>query len=328
MDRKRFEHIITQYLKGQATPEEETELLQAIDTSKELHAAFRQQVSAWNPLTETTSDMDRKWDRIASIIQPSQEDKEDIPVITLPSASKRVAWFSIAAAVILLCISGITVYLLKQTDKNLSGTGEWQTITADSEDQSCVLPDGTSVYLREGAELRYPKAFEANVRNVTIRGEAFFQVTPDKQKPFIVDASGLAVKVVGTSFSVQTSDEGKHVSVILVEGKVSLSDARQKELALLLPDQEANYSVLDGACTVTQVDSERLTSWRKGILSYDNASLEEIVRLIERTYKVSLSYTPPVNNDQRFSGAFLKNQPLDLVLQQTSKLTGTELNTP
>jgi hypothetical protein len=77
--------------------------------------------------------------------------------------------------------------------------------------------------------------------------------------------------------------------------------------------------------TVTEVDSERLTSWRKGIIFYDNASLDEIVRLIEQTYKVSLMYTRPENDDQRFSGAFLKTQKLETVLQQTNKLTGTNL---
>lgn len=327
MDSKRFEHIIIRYLKGQATLEEEAELLQAIEVSDKLRALFRQRTSEWNPMTEADPETDQKWSRMASIIQPPAKEREGNPTIALPSASKRVAWFSVAAAVLLLCVSGITAYFLSLSDKIQPGQGEWQTITADSGDRSYVLPDGTSVYLREGAELRYPNAFESSMREVTLRGEAFFQVTPNKQKPFIVDASGLSVKVLGTSFSVQTSDDGKNVSVILVEGKVALSDPGQKELAQLLPDQQADYSVRNGECTVTHVDSERLTSWRKGIISYDNASLEEIIRLIEQTYKVTLSYSPSENDTQRFSGAFLKSQPLETVLQQTCKLTGTELNT-
>jgi len=92
-----------------------------------------------------------------------------------------------------------------------------------------------------------------------------------------------------------------------------------------LEETEADYFVNDEHYTVTEVDSERLTSWRKGIIFYDNASLDEIVRLIEQTYKVSLIYTRPENDDQRFSGAFLKTQKLETVLQQTNKLTGTNL---
>lgn len=184
---------------------------------------------------------------------------------------------------------------------------------------------GSSVYLRENSELSYPEVFASSVREVKIRGEAFFEVTPNSEQPFIVDASGLSVKVLGTSFSVQTSDQGNEISVILVEGKVSLNNAHEKELVQLHPNQKADYFVNDEHYTVTEVDSERLTSWRKGIIFYDNASLDEIVRLIEQTYKVSLMYTRPENDDQRFSGAFLKTQKLETVLQQTNKLTGTNL---
>lgn len=74
MENKRFEHIITRYLKGKATPEEEAELLQAIHASKEWEAAFRKRTAEWNPLEETEADpeTDRKWNRIASIITPSE----------------------------------------------------------------------------------------------------------------------------------------------------------------------------------------------------------------------------------------------------------------
>ena len=294
MENKRFEHIITRYLKGKATPEEEAELLQAIHASKEWEAAFRKRTAEWNPLEETEADpeTDRKWNRIASIITPSesQSQTEEAPVISLVSTSSRRIWFSIAAVVLLLLVSGVTVYFLNQGGKAGTGNAEWQTIIAEQ-----------------------------------IRGEAFFEGTPNSEQPFIVDASGLSVKVLGTSFSVQTSDQGNEISVILVEGKVSLNNAHEKELVQLHPNQKADYFVNDEHYTVTEVDSERLTSWRKGIIFYDNASLDEIVRLIEQTYKVSLMYTRPENDDQRFSGAFLKTQKLETVLQQTNKLTGTNL---
>lgn len=320
MDTKRFEHIITHYLTGKATPEEEGELLQAIHASAEWEAAFRKRTAEWNPLEATGADidtgMDRKWNRIASIITP----------VSLPTQSRRVPWLSIAAAaIILLFVSGITVYFLNQDERKASQDTGWQTILANGEDHSILLPDGSSVYLREGSEISYPEQFIPSVREVKIRGEAFFDVTRNSEQPFIVEASGLSVTVLGTSFSVQTADDGNEISVILVEGKVSLADARQKELVRLHPNQKADYWVKDGQYTVSEVDAERLTSWRKGIISYDNASLEEIVNLIEQTYKVSLSYERAKEDDQRFSGAFLKTQELETVLQQTHKLTGTNL---
>ncbi len=332
MENKRFEHLITRYLKGKANPEEETELLRAIHASKEWETAFRERTAAWNPLEETEADpeTDRKWNRIASIITPNGSQargatNEATPSISLPSASSRRMGYAIAAVALLLLISGITAYFLRQGGKAEAGNAEWRTIMAGQTDRTVLLPDSSSVYLRENSELSYPEPFAAATREVRIRGEAFFEVTPESDRPFIVDASGLSVKVLGTSFSVCTSAQGDEISVILVEGKVSLNDAREKELVRLRPNQKADYSVSDGHYTVTEVDGERLTSWRKGIISYDNASLDEIVRLIERTYKVSLTYARPENDNQRFSGAFLRTQRLETVLRQTNKLTGTNL---
>lgn len=116
MENKRFEHIITRYLKGKATPEEEAELLQAIHASKEWEAAFRKRTAEWNPLEETEADpeTDRKWNRIASIITPSesQSQTEEAPVISLVSTSSRRIWFSIAAVVLLLaCIRSYRLFL-------------------------------------------------------------------------------------------------------------------------------------------------------------------------------------------------------------------------
>lgn len=325
MNKERFEYIITRYLRGIASSEEEKELLSAIHSSDELYAAFRERTSGYQG-EEDDREMDRKWNRIASIIIPSEETKEGKAPISLPSASKRTMWFSIAAAIILLCVSGATAFFIKQTDTyNLEKNTEWLTVAAELDDRTCVLPDGTSVYLRKGAVLSYPGTFVASTRNVSIQGEAFFEVTPDPEKPFIVNTSNLFVKVLGTSFSVQALDKTEIISVTLVEGSVSLNNTDQKELFRLMPNQKAEYFVNNGQCKISEVDSERLTSWRKGILSYDNASIDEIVRLIEQTYNVSLQYAKPENDTQRFSGAFLKTQKLETVLELTSKLTGTEL---
>lgn len=163
MENKRFEHIITRYLKGKVTPEEEAELLQAIHASKEWEAAFRKRTAEWNPLEEAEADpeTDRKWNRIASIITPSesQSQTEEAPVISLVSTSSRRIWFSIAAMVLLLLVSGVTVYFLNQGGKTGTGNAEWQTIIAAQEDRSILLPDGSSVYLRENSELSYPEVF-------------------------------------------------------------------------------------------------------------------------------------------------------------------------
>lgn len=318
MDTKRFEYITEQYLAGRTSEEEEAELLKAIESSETWHIAFRKLTNEWNPQAHPDKEIERKWGRIASVIQ---HEEENPVVISHPATGRR--WFTMAAAIAVLLVASLATYMWMDKEREVVSSRDWLSLTASEGDLTFTLPDGSSIYLRRGAVLRYPESFSRRSRQVEISGEAFFDITHKEEQPFIVNANGLYVKVLGTSFSVQTDVNGKDVSVILVEGKVGLSDACHKELTELFPDQQADYSPQSGSCTVTEVDSERLTAWRKGIVMYDNAPVSDIVHLIEQTYHVSLSYKK--DTTQRFSGGFLKTQPLETVLQQISKLTGTEI---
>ena len=313
MDNERFDLIIGRYLRGKATAEEEATLLHAIRDSKEHFAYFREKTAAWDPSKEIgiDPDVDRQWQKIVSMITPTER-----PAVT----THRWSWkhLSVAAAIVLLLAFGITVYFLQGDGQAL----EYTTVLAEGGDQSITLPDGTSVYLREGSELIYPKEFALDVRRTEIKGEGFFDVERKEDHPFVVKAARVFVRVLGTSFSVHTEEEA--VSVVLLNGKVSLADANEQEVTQLLPGQQVDYSLVDGHFTVTEVDGERATAWRRGVISYENASIDEIVHLIEETYHVSLTYTQGMN-EQRFSGAFLKTQELKTVLEQTNKLTGMNL---
>lgn len=324
MNNERFDYITARYLQGTATVEEEKELLAAIRSSAEFSETFRKKSRTY-PGKENDSETDRKWNRIAGIIQ-AEASQEKSRKATLFSPSRRKAWLSVAAAILVVCVSSLAVFFVKQSPTpDVEKDRQWQILAAEADDRTCILPDGTSVYLRKGAVLRYADLTHAATRQVAICGEAFFDVTPDAKKPFIVDVSGLFVRVLGTSFSVSAWDKGEMISVILATGSVSLTDAHEKELVRLIPNQKVDYSLHSGQYTVTEVDSDRATSWRKGIVSYDNATLEEIVGLIEQTYAVSLQYTIPPHQTQRFSGAFFKKQKLETVLKLTGRLTGSEL---
>lgn len=328
MNNERFNNITARYLQGIASGEEEQELLTAIRSSDTWSAAFRAQTGAYRG-EENSDEIDRKWNRLAARITPPAEAQQpaNAPTTRFFALSNRKFRIWMAAAVILACLSGLSVFFLKHTQTDSAGEGVgWHTLTAAADDRTVILPDSTSVYLRKGAVLQYAGLLEGPVRQVALQGEAFFDVTHDAEKPFIVDAAQLSVKVLGTSFSVSALDRGETISVILATGSVSVRDALQKELVRLAPNQKVDYSVHSGQYTVTEVDSERATSWRKGIVAYDNASLPEIVDLIEQTYGVKLHYAAPGSEaDQRFSGAFFKKQKLDTVLELTGRLTGTAL---
>lgn len=334
MNNERLTYLTARYLGGTATSEEEKELLLSIQSSGEARAAFRQTTARYRGDPDD-AEAGRKWNRLASVIAggvsplAEPEKRETLPpasAFSSFSSFRRLSRLSLAAAVLLLCVCGVATMFFRRADTGETAKGEaWLTVAAETEDRTCRLPDGSSVYLRRGAALSYPGVFSPSLRQVSVRGEAFFDVVRDPAKPFRVEAADLRIQVLGTSFSVEAPEQGGTISVTLVEGSVSLNDARQKELVRLRPDQRAEYIVDSGQFTVSEVDSERLTAWRKGVVTYDNASLEEIVRLIEEAYYVALQYAAPADPSQRFSGAFVKTQKLETVLELTGKLTGTKL---
>ena len=306
-----FEQLISRYLNGKATFEEEQALLVELQGSPERKALFKQRSNAWMP--EQDSDRDRKWARLSAQITPPA-------FVELPRRRSLSSWFVAAAAVLLLLIGGLTAYLYR-TDSPTAL--EWETVVADGSDHSMELPDGSQLYLRANSTLRYVADF-AHHRQVALTGEAFFDVKADPSHPFVVEAEALTLTVKGTSFSVKAHADS--AAVVLVTGKVSLSCPNQVEEIELRPNQRAVYQRDRDELTLTEVDSEQLTIWRKGVIAYENATIETIIQLIEEAYQVHLVAGTPADPTQRFTGAFRQTQTLESVIEQTEKLTAIPLS--
>ena len=146
----------------------------------------------------------------------------------------------------------------------------------------------------------------------------------DPSHPIVVEAEALTITEKGTSFSVKADADS--AAVVLVTGKVSLSCSNQVEEIELRPNQRAVYQRDRDELTLTEVDSERLTIWRKGVIAYENATIETIIQLIEEAYQVHLVAGTPADPTQRFTGAFRQTQTLESVIEQTEKLTAIPLS--
>ena len=311
MDTAVFEQLISRYLNGKATLEEEQALWAELQGSPERKVLFKQRSNAWTP--EQDPDRDRKWARLSAQITPPAS-------VELPHRRILPNWFMAAAAVLLLLIGGLTAYLYR-TDSPT--TLEWETLVADQSDRSVELPDGSKLYLRAHSTLRYVADF-VHHRQVALTGEAFFDVKADPAHPFVVEAEALTLTVKGTSFSVKAHADS--AAVVLLTGKVSLSCPNQSEEIELLPNQRAAYQRTTDELTLTEVDSEQETIWRKGVIAYENATIETIIQLIEQAYQVHLVAETPADPTQRFTGAFRQTQTLESVIEQTEKLTAIPLS--
>lgn len=184
-----------------------------------------------------------------------------------------------------------------------------------------ILADGTKVWLNSDTRIIYPVAFPGEKREVTLAGEAFFEVTKDPQRPFIVKTDNLNVKVLGTSFNINTyADDGK-VYAALQQGVVEVNAGRENVL-LLAPGQVAELDIRQPGAVVklSDVSLTRQIAWKEGLFCFRSTPLPEILRQIERYYDVSFVDQAKVG-DEVYSGDISRNVSLEEILQAISAQT-------
>ena len=152
-----------------------------------------------------------------------------------------------------------------------------------------ILNDGTRVWMNARSRLVYPVAF-GDTREVELEGEAYFEVTRDENRPFIVHAGQVAVKVLGTEFNVSNSPEIEEVQTTLINGKVQVTLSENMDGYTLHPGEQVVYNKESGEVTVANVDVSYVTAWREGRLRFRDRPLKEIMDFISRWYDVDVVY--------------------------------------
>ena len=177
-----------------------------------------------------------------------------------------------------------------------------------------VLPDGTEVWLNAASAIRYPTAFTGKERKVEINGEAYFEVVKNEEKPFVVNLENEAeVEVLGTHFNINAYDNEEAIRTTLLEGSVRVRSGMRQ--AVIRPGEQAQMrrNALD-AIAVKTADPEKVMAWKNGFFNFENASLEEILRQLERWYDIEVVYSGKIPQ-KVFWGQMGMDLKLDDVLQ-------------
>lgn len=175
-----------------------------------------------------------------------------------------------------------------------------------------ILADGTKVWVNAGSELSYPIAFTGDKREVSLKGEAYFEVAHDKQKPFYVHTHNLNVKVTGTSFNVAAYPEETENSITLLEGSVSVLKEEQI-IASLSPGKQLLYDSESENFRIEDADIESTIAWKNGFFLFREEPLSSIVGKLGRWYDVSFSFSTPAE-DKKYSGYIRRDTPIDSIL--------------
>ncbi|HEY9195871.1 MAG TPA: FecR domain-containing protein, partial [Mucilaginibacter sp.] len=152
------------------------------------------------------------------------------------------------------------------------------------------LPDGTAVMLNSESSIAYPTAFTGKTRNVTITGEAYFEVAKNKKMPFIVSYGDQKVEVLGTHFDIRAYQEQPGKTTLL-EGSVKISNGNEKEV--LVPGQQAVYNANAKKFDIKTVDTEDIIAWKNGLFLFDNTDLDQVMLELSRWYDIDVVYKGP-----------------------------------
>jgi transmembrane sensor len=170
-----------------------------------------------------------------------------------------------------------------------------------------TLPDGTKVWLNAASSIRYPISFIGPVREVSITGEAYFEVVHNTRQPFRVLAGDQAIEDVGTQFDVNAYADEPAMKTTLAEGAVRIG------AIILKPGQQA--TLINNKITVTGADLQQVLAWKDGRFEFQHTDLGTLLRQISRWYDVDISYETDKYAAARFSGGLSRNLELSKVLR-------------
>ncbi|MFL9845745.1 FecR family protein [Flavobacterium rhizosphaerae] len=216
-----------------------------------------------------------------------------------PKTKKRS--YMVAASVAALLLLGGLLFTF------LPPTSSVHTITVTArlgEQQKVLLPDASVVYLNAGSSITYPEKFGELSRNVTLEGEAYFEVEHDKKHPFIISSDNFKTQVLGTKFTV-SNYEGAIPSVTVVSGKVKVTDVYSLNSEIVTRNQRVIYNKQTALLVKTQnITAPNYIAWMEGRVYFEHASISEVLQTLHLRYNVDFTIDSPIYNCNTISGNF------------------------
>ncbi len=277
--------LIIKHLSGEATTDEEQLITGWLNENETNQKQFNDTKSAWELAHEKLDpevaviNVENEWQRISSTI--NFEEKNNVVEFIPKKEKSSFNWLKIAAAIIIFATIGSILYFFNQPKAT--------ELVATNNIIENKLPDGSNIALKEKSSIVYNEEYNQLARKVVLKGEAYFEVTPNKEKPFIVDAGTITVKVLGTSFLVKNDEQQNLSEVIVTEGKVLVYNTENKQDSVVITaGQKASFEEK----STTLIKGENLDpnymAWKTKNFNFDNTSLDEVVKTINHAYNSNI----------------------------------------
>lgn len=292
--------LLVKFLLGEASTGEIEEVNNWLTLSEANRKYFENFALIWETSKKielkSTANENEAWERFKQKTQTTK------PLGKTISFTPQLKWFRVAAVLLLLIGAGWTVSRVYESMQITS-------VYAANGVMNCTLPDGSTVTLNKSATLHYPKAFNGDTRTVKLEGEAFFNVTPDKSKPFIISTNDVKIRVVGTSFNVKSNDE--KVEVIVETGIVNV--AKNKNAVTLNPNEKAVVLNNSNKPVKQELTDELYNYYRTREFICNGTPLWRMVDVLNEVYNANIIIANPKIKDLPLTTTF-HNETLDSIL--------------
>ncbi|MCU4154587.1 FecR family protein [Carboxylicivirga sp. A043] len=282
MDLQTIEKRIIDYLEGDLSLKEQYEL---VDWVKENEGNARYYVEikdVWESSyldANEVADTRQEWLKFKSHIQ-------NVSVNSALKLKKVLRIWQAVAAVVVVLLAGVSFLMLYQQN---AGTEVLlvKTVVPSGEKSRLELPDGTIVWINSASVLTYNTDYGRVNRNISLEGEAYFEVASNADLPFLVHTKDCEVKVLGTKFNVMAYASSPHTETSLLEGRVDVSLLNGKKVGIL-PGQVALANGYRNSLQIIEGNINNIICWKDNVLKFDNTPLTEVIEKLDKWYGVAI----------------------------------------
>jgi transmembrane sensor len=340
---------IQAYYSNHLTQSQTEELMGWINADKENLRFFREIGTIWYISGQTGMkkiDIEKDWNKLVSKINKNGIRKIPGPEIRIPSS--MAYW--IAASILILLFLGIGSFYFPRNGR-YSGYNECFEATAPKGSRSFItLYDGSKVWLNSGTKLKLKRSFGIKDRNLSLEGEAYFEVASNKNLPFRVNTSDICITATGTAFNVKAYNEENIIETTLEKGEVRIDELKpsknktESDPVYLKPNQKAVFTKSNRSTQVNDikknnenntinnpvsriqsaelkidslVDTKLTTSWKDSKWIFKSSKLQTLAPILERRFDITISFRDSILHDYKFTG-IIKDESLEQVLKAIS----------
>ena len=313
---KKDSHIelLDRFFRGLTSPEEDVQLKSWIKQPdfQQKFSAYYQQCWALAPDTMDKAVQNEMFTELLSQIDASSTTETKV-LKTRNRFLRQIGRYAAVACIILAVGSGAYYAGVKRPadDANTEVTMS----VSNGQKADIILADGTKVYINSDSRIVYDNTYNKKTRMVSLEGEAYFEVTKNRHKPFTVQRDPMRVRVLGTTFNFKSDKSCRVAEATLIEGEIEVKGNREEGQIILTPGQRAELNKNNGRLTVKQVDAKLDAVWHDNLIPFQKADIFTIAKALERFYDVKIILSPDIQANRTYSGVLRKKSNIESVLK-------------